>query len=338
MLLVVGYSEADELIVNELIAPLEERWKVVRIGPLASGALALATSADVALPSLRHAIEARGEARAWSYSRFEPQHGVGWALCGRGLGSHDVMACPAVPEVSIAVAELRATGSVTIVGKSGAGKSWLLRTSRTRFGVTGLKLWSWPMSRLIRQTPSVVAGPAATRGCDPRRRAALDAGCLARVAGVRREGLVPHRSAQWSSCWRGGRSPRCRSRNGVAGCFICATETRFYRSFTDSDARVGDAPMDEPLGLRLEEALEQREVAVAVELCPYRGLEANPGDMAELRTGGGYDLVWGLSRRLSCCDVAASQTQRKFRSSPRQRAAMLVGCRLASSKPWRGGC
>ena len=43
MLLVVGYSEADELIVNELIAPLEERWKVVRIGPLASGALALAT-------------------------------------------------------------------------------------------------------------------------------------------------------------------------------------------------------------------------------------------------------------------------------------------------------
>lgn len=123
MLLVVGYSEADELIVNELIAPLEERWKVVRIGPLASGALALATSADVALPSLRHAIEARGEAPAWSYSRFEPQHGVGWALCGRGLGSHDVMACPAVPEVSIAVAELRATGSVTIIGESGAGKS-----------------------------------------------------------------------------------------------------------------------------------------------------------------------------------------------------------------------
>ena len=80
LLLVAGYSEVDEVIVKQLIAPLEERWKVVRIGPTASGPLALPASADIALPRLLHTIDAEPEASAWSYLRFEPQHDLGWAL------------------------------------------------------------------------------------------------------------------------------------------------------------------------------------------------------------------------------------------------------------------
>ena len=80
VLVVVGYSERDEQVVGEMIAPLEERWNVIRIGPDATAPSSLRGSAEVVLPQLRDAIEAEAEAPGWAYVNFEQQHELGWAL------------------------------------------------------------------------------------------------------------------------------------------------------------------------------------------------------------------------------------------------------------------
>jgi hypothetical protein len=52
VLLVIGYSESDEEVVQSLIAPMAARWRVVRIGPSAKGEWSIALPAEVAIPAL----------------------------------------------------------------------------------------------------------------------------------------------------------------------------------------------------------------------------------------------------------------------------------------------
>ena len=123
VLLVAGYSEGDQDVVNELIQPLESRWQVVRVGPHAAGDLAIRLPADVALPMLLRAICPDDEAPGWDYVRFGSQRSISAALLGERLGERDVLACPRFPEVEEVVSRVRATGQVTLLGESGAGKS-----------------------------------------------------------------------------------------------------------------------------------------------------------------------------------------------------------------------
>ncbi|MFV1981166.1 MAG: hypothetical protein ACC655_08445, partial [Rhodothermia bacterium] len=123
-LLVVGYSESDKIIVDELIDPLERGWDVVRIGPSASGPLAVARRAEEILPPLAERL-CRTEAKApWQYLGFDDQRaGLAAALRGARLGPGDVKSCPRLPEVDEVVASLQAADAVTLRGRSGGGKS-----------------------------------------------------------------------------------------------------------------------------------------------------------------------------------------------------------------------
>jgi hypothetical protein len=123
VLLIVGYSERDERIVQDLIAPLERRWRVVRIGPSATGEFAIPLPADEALPRLLERLALPPEAPGWEYVSFQPQRGIGPAILGERLGPHDVDACPTLPEVGEIQRLLPIAGSLTVIGPSGSGKS-----------------------------------------------------------------------------------------------------------------------------------------------------------------------------------------------------------------------
>lgn len=124
LLVVVGYSERDEEVVRQLIRPLEDRWRVARIGPTALGDLAVATTADDALARVRDlVVGAREETPGWAYVRFDNQNDLGAALDGRGLGPSDVEACPRLPMVATVRRALEGAHSATIDGDPGSGKS-----------------------------------------------------------------------------------------------------------------------------------------------------------------------------------------------------------------------
>jgi hypothetical protein len=123
VLLIVGYSESDDEIVNNLIAPLAGRWRVVRVGPTARGESDITMVAEQALPALARAIFPGPEVTGWEYVNFEGQHDLGSALAGERLGPKDVTACPRLPEVNAVGQRLAVTNSAVIVGTSGCGKS-----------------------------------------------------------------------------------------------------------------------------------------------------------------------------------------------------------------------
>lgn len=295
VLLVIGYSEADERIVQELIAPLEKRWTVVRIGPRASGELALETSAESALPRLRSAIEAQDEAPAWSYVRFAPQHDLGRALSGRSLGPHDVAACPAVPEVSMITAELRATGCGTIIGESGAGKSLAAAHAAQAFWSdgfevvelvdTGIDKSELRQSLLGLPRPVVAILDDAQRLAPAVRRELLACGgrdlCVIAALNGAPAGEV------------GVRLDATRATASMAA-FIRTNRDTVLPIVQALDSRIGDGPLDEPLEDRLEQALSTASSPWQLAFILTGGWKRIRGDIAELRNAGGYDLLVGL--------------------------------------------
>lgn len=62
-------------------------------------------------------------AAAWETVAFDDDRGLGPALMGYPLGPSDAAACPQLPEVNSALAQLGIAYSVRLVGKPGAGKS-----------------------------------------------------------------------------------------------------------------------------------------------------------------------------------------------------------------------
>jgi len=123
-LLIVGYSESDEEVVTKLIEPLADHWPVIRVGPSATGELAVPFSAERALPSITRAIYPdRDEVPGWEYVTFDNQHDLVQAFLGWRLGPADVVACPRLPEVALVKRQLNLTNSAVILGESGSGKS-----------------------------------------------------------------------------------------------------------------------------------------------------------------------------------------------------------------------
>lgn len=122
-LLIVGYSESDEAVVQKLTGPLAGRWRVVRIGPAACGDLSIPVRAEEALPQLARAIHPFQEVPGWEYVSFDVQNDLAAALSGRRLGPSDVRACPRLPEVETVKRQLLRARSSIIVSESGNGKS-----------------------------------------------------------------------------------------------------------------------------------------------------------------------------------------------------------------------
>lgn len=123
ILIVVGYSESDKAVVDSLIAPLDERWRVCRVSPNARGIDDIAGKADVVLGALAASLAEREDSSAWKVVTFGTQRGIEAALEGQRLSPADVDACPQLPEVDRVVAGLQRTSAVVINGKSGSGKS-----------------------------------------------------------------------------------------------------------------------------------------------------------------------------------------------------------------------
>lgn len=124
ILIIVGYSESDEAVVDRLISPLSSKWRVARIGPSAAGELAVRRPADEAMSAIRDlATGGTDELPGWEYVTYQKQNDLGHALAGRALGAGDVQACPRLPEVDSVVRDLRTAHAATVLGDPGSGKS-----------------------------------------------------------------------------------------------------------------------------------------------------------------------------------------------------------------------
>ncbi|RDH76551.1 hypothetical protein DVS77_21210 [Mycolicibacterium moriokaense] len=122
-LLIVGYSESDEVVVEKLIAPTDETWRTIRIGPAARGLDDIPLGAEYALPTLADPYVAEAAASAWQSVTFRGSRSVDAALRGERLSPSDVDACPPLEEVKLITDALRTDRAVVLNGPTGSGKS-----------------------------------------------------------------------------------------------------------------------------------------------------------------------------------------------------------------------
>ena len=122
-LVIVGYSERDEVVVQRLISPLAARWRVFRISPGASGEGAIPLSAHEALQEFADALCPNPDVPGCKPVTFANQRGLEGAISGVRLGPQDVDACPRLPMFDTAVGQLELLNKVDITGSPGCGKS-----------------------------------------------------------------------------------------------------------------------------------------------------------------------------------------------------------------------
>jgi hypothetical protein len=122
-LIVVGYSESDRAVVDNLITPLDTRWRTCRCGPHVEGTDDIVGTADEVLTALAKPLAQREDSCVWKVVTFTKQRGIDAALEGRRLSAADVTACPTLPEVDLVADALLRTFAVVINGASGSGKS-----------------------------------------------------------------------------------------------------------------------------------------------------------------------------------------------------------------------
>jgi hypothetical protein len=123
VLLIVGYSGSDPVVVEQLLQDTEGRWPVVRVSPDATEQLTLAGYADDVLPALADRLGAPSGLVGWRWVNFSRSRDMGAALLGYRLGPQDVHSCPTLPAARRVTQRLRSTGFAAIHGDSGTGKS-----------------------------------------------------------------------------------------------------------------------------------------------------------------------------------------------------------------------
>ena len=140
LLLLIGYSESDEIVAQQLTRPLADRWSICRVGPTAAGDLALRLSAEVALLEFAARLVPQPEAPGWEWIIPGEDRGLGPALRGQPLGLADARACPRLPEVTQVVAQLKSGHSARIVGPAGSGKSLCAYQSLLELSSSGYEI------------------------------------------------------------------------------------------------------------------------------------------------------------------------------------------------------
>lgn len=123
LLLIVGYSESDPVVLRDLLDPVRGVWPTRRVSPSATGDEGIPATADTALPAIADALGAVVEVPGWLWVNYERKRDLGAALLGYKLGPQDVDACPQVPAVEIAARHLARARFAVISGESGGGKS-----------------------------------------------------------------------------------------------------------------------------------------------------------------------------------------------------------------------
>ena len=149
LLIVIGYSEGDETIVQQLIKPYGRRWRVVRISPNRSEPDDIPLQAKSALRQLLSRVGPSPETAGWEYVNFSQQADLGSALLGHSLGPSHVRACPRLPEVDVTVRQLSITGRVALVGRPGSGKS--ISAYQAAYSLSEN---NWEVLRLVKPTLS----------------------------------------------------------------------------------------------------------------------------------------------------------------------------------------
>ena len=122
-LLIIGYSERDEVVVQRLIKPLADRWRVFRVSPNAVGEGAVRLNAGEALSELARMLSPDPDVRGWEFVNFGNQRGIEAAIAGERLGPRDVEALPRLPHFESARRALEVLHSVDVAGHPGSGKS-----------------------------------------------------------------------------------------------------------------------------------------------------------------------------------------------------------------------
>jgi hypothetical protein len=122
-LMVVGYSERDQVVVDQLLKPLDTSWRTVRVGPTTTGEDDLPARAEQALPLLAEPFARREDDAAWHPVTYAGSRDIRAALRGERLGPRDVGACPELAEVDLLVRALRIDRAVVLNGPTGSGKS-----------------------------------------------------------------------------------------------------------------------------------------------------------------------------------------------------------------------
>ncbi|MFJ6378005.1 hypothetical protein ACIQH9_20085 [Pseudarthrobacter oxydans] len=122
-LLIVGYSERDQVVVEQLVQPLDASWRTIRVGPGASGAHDLAAGAEVALPLLAEPYASREDVSSWHTVTYRGSRDIRSALTGQRLDPRDVSTCPELAEVDLLARALKTEHAVVMNGAAGSGKS-----------------------------------------------------------------------------------------------------------------------------------------------------------------------------------------------------------------------
>lgn len=122
-LLIVGYSGSDEVIVDELIKPLDATWRTIRVGPHAVGQNDIAGPAAEVLPALAEPTARQTDDAAWQPITFHGSRSITAAFRGERLTPLDVDACPELTEAGLLHRYLLEDHAVVLNGPTGSGKS-----------------------------------------------------------------------------------------------------------------------------------------------------------------------------------------------------------------------
>jgi hypothetical protein len=122
-LLVVGYSESDQVIVDELVHPLDQSWRTIRVGPHAEGIEDLREAAEIVLPLLAEKYALLEARSSWHTVTYAGRRDVDYWLAGGRLGPQDVESCPELDEVERVERSLQNDRAVVLNGPTGSGKS-----------------------------------------------------------------------------------------------------------------------------------------------------------------------------------------------------------------------
>ncbi|OAA83567.1 hypothetical protein [Clostridium ljungdahlii] len=144
--IILGYSESDPNIVDQLIEPNEVKNKVFRISPSAIDSIPL--MASEALNSIVNNLLPKVTDH-WIHLDFSNQVGLEHAIMGYRLRESDVLACPKLPQFSEAKYKLEQAHSVIIESDPGCGKSITAYQLAYDFLISGWEVIKYDNTKII---------------------------------------------------------------------------------------------------------------------------------------------------------------------------------------------
>jgi len=121
-LILVGYSESDEAIVNELIVPTDRVNKSYRIAPNAIGSIQMDASSAFEYIKF-HYLRGLNNERYFEYIDYSNQVGIEPAILGHRLQPSNIKSCPELLVLDDAKTKLDFAHIVIIESEAGCGKS-----------------------------------------------------------------------------------------------------------------------------------------------------------------------------------------------------------------------